>query len=283
MSRPSQPPPGFRGPGEVAPVYGVPQPDGTIAAPRSVAEGAEALRARLAASAPLQGASSERRALAAAIDAAITYVVVSGVAAVRPLSLVGLIGLAVVTFFLIRVVVGTVTGGASPGRLAMGTRAVDEDGDRLDLLRLAGREGYVVFLIVTLPFWAVAVAWAGASTWSSETGASSSTGFSFSKAPVPQDATTGTLVATNAEIERVHAHAAALLQWVRDHPEAARSGASPIAAADRPPSLTRPSRPPSPPLYQQFAKAFVIAALLVFVVVSARPATFKLLVWLTGG
>lgn len=240
------------------PVYGLPRTDGTLAQPRTVAEGDAAVRARLAASAPLRGAGMERRFFAAAIDGAVAYAVAASIAELRSVSMLALILLAVGAFYVLRVVTATVAGGASLGRFVVGTRAVGEDAERLDLLQLAGREAYVLFLVATLPFWILAIVRA----WPSDTRIGSTVGeFSFTRAPVPQDATTGTTVATNAEIARVRAAAAARVQFALQHPQA-QNAAVDASAAGAVPRV--PQHDPGS-ILEQFLRALAIAIVIAVV------------------
>lgn len=186
------------------PVYGIEQADGTLAHPSSVAAGAEALRARMAAASPLASASAERRAAAGLIDAACGAAIAFGLDALRALSLVALIGVAVGAFFVLRVIVGTIADGATPGRFVVGTRAVGQGASRLDLLQLAGREALVLFYVATAPAWLYLLLTRVEWSWYLKV----ESGVSLTRGPVAQDRSTATTVATVAEIDRVRAQRA---------------------------------------------------------------------------
>lgn len=204
MTRRSDPP-GFVRP---IPVYGVEQADGTVTEAGTVAEAAAAARARVAADAPLPSANARRRVGAGLIDLGLGAAVAAGLAEARPMSVVAQIGLALAVTFLVRVVVATLTGGASPGRLATGTSAVDRGAaGRLTFERIAFREAVVLFYAVFSVFvflaWLVMLGAQYRAIWFRKPGPAAA----ISTAPIPQDETTDTTVATLAEIRRVRARA----------------------------------------------------------------------------
>lgn len=203
----SQPPPGSAGPWVApVPVYGIEQPDGSLAQPRTVAEGAAAVRARVAANAALSGSTASRRVGAGLIDLAIGAGLAKGLSSLAPLSVGALIGLAIALTFTIRVVVATMTDGASPGRFITNTRAVDQDASRLNFAQHAVREAFVLLYLAASPlvliYFIVRVLrpYHHFSEWLVDAEFRS-----LATAPVPQDHTTSTTVAATTEIRRVRA------------------------------------------------------------------------------
>jgi uncharacterized RDD family membrane protein YckC len=148
---------------------------------------------------------------------------------------------------LVRIALPVVATGATPGRLVVRTALVNADATPVSMKDIAVREGFVLLYAVFVRQWAELLIERIFMSWwlKADPGR-------LSNAPIPQDRSTATVVATRREIARVRAHdAAQAASVVRAATRQAPSVSSTPTPVYQPPHAAHPPLAARPPVATQ--------------------------------